>query len=54
VQVEEGTQVVSIDPDKALAYRSIVQQERYQIAKLSHVAAGVERSRPFADRCLGP
>jgi hypothetical protein len=54
VQVEEDTRVVSIDPDEALAYGSITQQERYRIAKSSHVAVGVERSGPFADRCLGP
>jgi hypothetical protein len=54
VQVEKDRRVVSINPDEALDHGSIAQQERYRIAKSSHVAVGVERGGPFADRCLGP
>jgi hypothetical protein len=38
VQVEGDRWVVSIDPDEALDRGSIAQQERYWIAKSSHVA----------------
>lgn len=35
--------MVSIDPNKALDRESIAQQERYRIAKSSHVAVWLER-----------
>ena len=54
VQVEGDRRVVLIDPDEALDRGSIAQQERYQIAKSSHIAVWLERGGPSTDGCLSP
>jgi hypothetical protein len=54
VRVEEDRRVVSIDPGKALDRENTAQQERYRIAKLSHVADWVKCSGPFGDGYPNP